>query len=125
ANGTETVTVADLAADKKLPAEFLCNLGLEDVQGGVGIPYYGETGEPIAVKKRTHLVAKRGSRWPGGVQISAYGQWRLDQAAKVGFLILVEGESDCWVLWYHGLPALGIPGADATKCLNASFVEAI
>ena len=26
-------------------------------------------------------------------------------------MVLVEGESDCHTLWYHGIPALGIPGA--------------
>ncbi len=28
----------------------------------------------------------------------------------MGWLLLVEGESDCWTLWAHNLPALGIPG---------------
>jgi hypothetical protein len=26
-------------------------------------------------------------------------------------VVLVEGESDCHTLWFHGIPALGIPGA--------------
>ena len=25
-------------------------------------------------------------------------------------MILVEGESDCQTLWYHGINALGVPG---------------
>jgi hypothetical protein len=38
------------------------------------------------------------------------------------YLILVEGESDCWTLWHHGYPALGIPGSSNVKCLAAEHV---
>jgi hypothetical protein len=57
--------------------------------------------------------------------LSAYGQWRIDNAAKAGFLLLVEGESDCWALWYHKMPALGIPGANAVKTLAKEYVESV
>ena len=30
---------------------------------------------------------------------------------KSGYLVLVEGESDAHTLWFHQIPALGIPGA--------------
>ena len=40
----------------------------------------------------------------------------------MSYLILVEGESDCWSLWYHGFPALGIPGSSNVKCLAAEHV---
>jgi hypothetical protein len=30
---------------------------------------------------------------------------------RAGHVVLVEGESDCHTAWYHGIPALGIPGA--------------
>jgi hypothetical protein len=30
-------------------------------------------------------------------------------------VVLVEGESDCHALWFHGIPALGIPGANGWK----------
>lgn len=38
------------------------------------------------------------------------------------FLILVEGETDAWTLWYHGYPALGLPGATNVKCLRAEHI---
>jgi hypothetical protein len=104
--------------------DFLCSLGLHDLlEGGVGIQYYDMTGCRLAVKKRTALKATEGSYWPKGKPLAAYGQERLGAAAKAGFLILVEGESDCWVLWHHGLPALGIPGASATKTLEREHIE--
>jgi hypothetical protein len=124
-NGS-TLTLAALAKAKHLPAEFLRQLGLHDLaQGVVGIPYYGPTGEDIAIKRRTALKAKDGSYWPRGTPLTSYGQWRLDAANKAGFLIVVEGESDCWALWHHGLPALGLPGANTAKTLLREHVEAI
>lgn len=120
------LTVAMLAKAKLLPVEFLRELGLSDLpRGGVGIPYLGPTGEEIAVKRRTALKAADGSYWPTGKPLAAYGLWRLDLAAKAGFLILVEGESDCWALWRHGLPALGLPGASTAKTLLREHVETV
>src|SRR5438876_12119649 len=112
ANGSTLLT--QLARAKHLPEKFLREeLGLHDLNGGraVGIPYFGETGEDVALKRRTALKAKDGSFWPEGLKLAAYGFWRLDRATKAGFIVLVEGESDCWALWHHGIPALGIPGA--------------
>ncbi len=120
------VTVAAMAEAKCLPAAFLRELGLADLpNSGVGIPYRDPAGNEIAVKRRTAIKAKDGSYWPKGQQLAAYGQWRLDYAQKAGFLILAEGESDCWALWHHGLPALGIPGANATKTLQREHLDAI
>jgi hypothetical protein len=117
------LTVTALADAKRLPADFLRGLGLADDRGAVAIPYYDPAGNEYAVKRRTALVAKEGSFWPAGVSLVAYGQERLYGAAKAGFLILVEGESDCWALWHHGLPALGLPGAGAAKTLMAEHLQ--
>jgi hypothetical protein len=120
------LTVAVLANAKRLPADFLLGLGLIDLpEGGVGIPYYDTTGVEVAVKQRTALKATEGSYWPKGRPLAAYGSWRTDRPNKTGFLILVEGESDCWALWHHGLPALGIPGANAVRTLEKEHVEGV
>jgi hypothetical protein len=121
------LTLQALADAKRLPVEFVRDeLGLRDLPtGGVGIPYLGPTGEQILVKQRTAIKAKEGSYWPKGHRLTAYGQNRLDAAAKAGFLIPVEGESDCWALWYHRLPALGIPGANAAVTLKREHIEAV
>jgi hypothetical protein len=120
------LTLAALAQAKRLPAAFLRELGLSDhLQGGVGIPYRGPTGEDIAVKRRTALKATEGSYWPKGTPLAAYGSWRIDRANRAGFLILVEGESDCWALWHHDLPVLGLPGAGAARTLEREQVESV
>jgi len=39
--------------------------------------------------------------------------------------VLVEGESDCWTLWYHQFPALGLPGAKMAGTLEESVLAGI
>jgi Protein of unknown function (DUF3987) len=108
-----TIALADLARHKGLPAEFLEGLGLHDLpEGGVGLPYRDGGGRTVAVKMRTALKAGMGSFWPKGKCLMAYGEERLEDAAQAGYQIINEGESDCWTLWFHGFPALGLPGAD-------------
>jgi hypothetical protein len=122
-NGTPKLTVTAIATAKKLPLEFLRDtVGLRD---GVEIPYFDPAGNEVVVKRRTALKAKEGSYWPKGVELLAYGAERLEGARRARFLILPEGESDCWALWFHGLPALGIPGANAAKVLATEHLEEI
>ena len=47
------------------------------------------------------------------------------EARDAGFLVLVEGESDCWTLWYHKFPALGLPGAEMSSKLKQEYLEGI
>ena len=121
------LSVAALAKAKKLPTPFLVQLGLCDLPAdrAVGIPYYDETGAPLMMKRRTALKAKEGSFWPKSVPVCAYGRWRIHEAAKNGVLIVVEGESDCWTLWHHGVPALGLPGSGMAKTLTRDHLAGI
>jgi len=48
--------------------------------------------------------------WEKGNHTMLYGLDRLNEIKKLRWVLLVEGESDCWTLWSHPLPALGIPG---------------
>jgi hypothetical protein len=108
-----TIDLPTLAAHKQLPVVYLESLGLHDLpEGGVGIPYKDGSGRTVAVKQRAALTAKDGSFWPRGQELMAYGEDRLGDAAGAGYRVLVEGESDCWTLWHHGFPALGLPGSD-------------
>jgi hypothetical protein len=120
------VTLEHLALAKKIPVEYLQSLGLHELPlGGVGIPYRDRLGNPTAVKIRTALKARDGSFWPKGKRLLPYGLERLADAQREGKLILVEGESDCWTLWYSGFPALGIPGASAAASLEEEHIQDI
>jgi putative DNA primase/helicase len=111
------------AASKRLPVEFLKHLGLADrnYQGepAVRIPYFDENGEEVAVRFRIALEkSEEGDdrfRWRTGSKAQLYGLWRLEGIRRAGYVVLVEGESDTQTLWYHKIPALGIPGASNWK----------
>jgi hypothetical protein len=124
----KTLSLLDLALEKQLPWQFLCSLGVvEHPSGGLKIPYHRPDGTLAARRRiRTALIAKDGSRWSKGEgSIVAYGLERLEEARKAGYLVLVEGESDCWTLWYHQFPALGLPGAKMTGTLEESVLAGI
>jgi AAA domain len=122
------LTLLDLAEEKMLPWYVLFNLGVsEDKAGILHIPYYLQEGTPAPRHRlRTALVAREGSRWSKGKgQIVPYGLERLQEARKRGSLILVEGESDCWTLWFHKFAALGLPGAEMVGTLQESHLNGI
>src|SRR3989442_743910 len=103
----------------RLPAEYLQSLGLTQTtyQGrpAVRIPYLGIDGREVAVRFRTAIWKSDGDdnrfRWKTDAKLCLYGLWRLQMIRKAGYAVLVEGESDAHTLWFHGIPALGIPGA--------------
>ena len=122
------LTLLDLAAEKQLPWKFLFRLGvMEQLGGGLQIPYHLPDGSRASRHRiRSALVAKEGSLWsPGKGAIVPYGLERLGEARKAGYLVLVEGESDCWTLWYQGFPALGLPGAEMARTLEESMLTGI
>ena len=108
-------TLEEYAKAKALPEDFLRGLGLRDVtyleKPAVRIPYPDEQGQEAAVRFRTSLNGTEKVRWRSGDKPLPYGLRLLEEARKAGFVVLVEGESDCHTLWYHEIPALGIPGA--------------
>lgn len=125
AASAKPVTVARLATEKRLPVEFLDDLGIEDSPrwNGIGIGYYDLDGKQhTRLRKRITLRAKDGSTWVGKGDLIPYGVWRLREA-ETKTLLIVEGESDCWSLWYAGYAALGIPGASNVRPLLAEHVE--
>jgi len=117
-----------------LPIEFLQKLGLRDQNyrkrpSAVRIPYRDADGQEIAVRYRTALEkSDEGDerfRWRAGDKAQLYGFERLESIRKAGYVILVEGESDTQTLWYHGIAALGIPGASNWKPKFAEHLEGV
>jgi len=113
------LTIKQYAEAKKLPLSLLGELGLyEFTLNGkrvVAIPYQDATGTTVAVRFRLSLDGEVKFKWRSGSKTMLYGLWRLSQARERGFVILVEGESDCHTLWANGFPAVGVPGADTWK----------
>jgi hypothetical protein len=113
-------TVEDYARAKRLPVEFLTKVAhLSDmyyVDGpAVRMPYLDESGEQVCTRFRVSLTEKPKVKTKSGDKHALYGLWLLERIKKAGMVVLVEGESDCHTLWYHGVPVLGIPGASSWK----------
>lgn len=123
----EPLQLEDLARAKGLSVDFLQRLCVRQWRAGVIITYYLEDGSKADRQRlRTDVSAKRGSRWTKGeADPVPYGLWMLDRVRREGYLILVEGESDCWTLWHHGFPTLGVPGANMADKLKAEHVAGL
>jgi hypothetical protein len=122
-------TLGDYSEEKKLPEDFLRGLGLRDVtyldKLAVRIPYPDEAGQEVAVRFRVSLDGTEKFRWRSGDKPRPYGLRLLEEARKAGFVVLVEGESDCHTLWYREIPALGIPGASHWRDEWATYLDGI
>ena len=123
----QRLTLLDLAEEKMLPWTLLFQHGVTEEKGVIHIPYYLQDGTSAPRHRlRTALVARKGSSWSKGKDpIVPYGLEQLPEARKTGSLILVEGESDCWTLWYHHFAALGLPGAEMVGTLQESHLNGI
>lgn len=120
------VTIADLARLKGISEYELRQFGLSDSPEGVRFSYRFHDGTEARTRIRAGLRGASGSRWEiAEAPITAYTPptavaTRLSQ--RLGLLI-VEGESDCWAAWHHGLFAIGIPGAKQVEVINANHLE--
>lgn len=104
----EKYTLEQYCADKHLPIEFIQSLQVKNTKTGIAIPYMDESGQIIAVRYR---YGKRMFSWKKGSKVNLYGLWFMQRIRELGYVVLVEGESDSHTLWFHRIPALGVPGA--------------
>ena len=122
-------TLKEYSEEKKLPEGFLRELGLRDVtyveKPAVRIPYPDEEGQVVGVRFRVSLDGTEKFRWRSGDKPRPYGLRLLEEARKAGYVVLVEGESDCHTLWCHEIPALGIPGASNWRDEWATYLDGI
>jgi hypothetical protein len=112
-------TLEAYAQVKNVPIDFLRSLGLSDAKYGdapaVRMPYVDADGHEQAVRFRISLDGEDKFRWKQRSKLCLYGLTRLRKARDLGYVVLVEGESCAQTLWLHGIPALGIPGANNWK----------
>ena len=112
--GVNGLNLETLAKAKHIPVDFLKSLGVRDFnynqQPAVKIPYYGEHGAEVALRYRLALTGDNRFKWRKGDHALPYGLNRLTLIRKAGWVLIVEGESDCWTGWLHNIPVLGAPG---------------
>ena len=127
ANGkaTSRITLQEFATAKGFTVDFLRQHGVSEESRGLIFHHLLMNGQRA---KRQHIrtaLSHSVDHWsfwsPGEGSPVPYGLWRLKEAAAAGVtdLVLVEGESDTLTLWAHQLIALGIPGADMCKIIQA------
>jgi hypothetical protein len=123
------LTLAALADAKKLPAKEMRSYGLSDCQRhgapAVRIIYHDGSGAEIAVRFRRSLATEPRFEWRRGDHVALYGQTDLAKARRLGYVFIVEGESDCWTLWHYGLPAVGVPGKSTWKREWAALLDGV
>ena len=125
------ITLATLAEHKGLPEQFLQSIGVSDnpEKPGEVLVHYDQANNELAKmhRIRTALTATEADGWTRQQigPIVPYGLGRLSDVEKQGYLVLVNGESDCWTLWHHGFPALGIPGAKMITSLEAEHLASV
>src|SRR5215210_7872333 len=111
----QPATLENYAAYIRVPVEFLKSLGLKEYrhlgEPAVSMPYLDENGEVLLTRSRVSLTGKPKVKTRKGDKHRLYGLWKLEEARKAGYAILVEGESDTQVGWHHGEPVIGVPGA--------------
>lgn len=111
------VNLTQYAAAKRLPVEFLQGLGLKTVnwfgRNVVEMPYMDMDGSMLSKRFRTSMTGADRFRWAKGSKVMPYGLWRLPSSGQS--IVVVEGESDAQTLWYHGINALGVPGATSWR----------
>lgn len=121
-----SLTLDVYAAAKGLPAAFLRDLGVTDYKDSrfpqrvLRIPYRDMEGREPALRIRKELHKRVDGvderfLWRKGSKPLLYGLWRLDACRQAGHVVLVEGESCAQTCWHHGIPALGLPGANSWR----------
>jgi hypothetical protein len=126
----QPATLENYAEYVGLSVEHLKALSLEQYyrlgKPAVRMPYLDEAGEEVLlVRSRVSLTGKPKILTRKGDKHRLYGLWKLEEAREAGYMVLVEGESDAQTLWFHGVPALGIPGANGWKAEWAPELEGI
>jgi putative DNA primase/helicase len=121
----KALTIEALAAAKGFSVEFLKSLGVAQSGDSVKITHHLKDGSPADRHQLRHAGHPRFTWTKGPGEIGPYGLDRLAAAKAEQYLVLVEGASDCWSGWLHGIPTLGIPGADMAKVLLLEHLAGI
>lgn len=91
----------------------------------IRIPYMNGAGEVVAIRFRHTLSGAQRFTWRKGDKVLLYGLWRLKEIIKAGWVLLVEGETDCWTCWLHDIPALGLPGKSTWRPAWAELLKGL
>jgi len=120
------LTVEELAEHLKLSIDHVEKYA-SAFRDSVKIPYrLDDATTKCKQRKRVSIKTKNKFYWiKSEYDMAAYGLWKLKEARDKEYLIICEGESDVWTLWYYDYPALGIPGATMQKAMEKRHYKGI
>lgn len=119
-------TIEQYAEAKKLDIDKLREYGLKNTPRGMAIPYHDEKGIVVATRYRHSLGGKVGKwSWEKGSKVHIYGLWRIEEIRKKGYVVIVEGESDCHTCWQYDIPAIGAPGANTFQPAWTAYLKGL
>lgn len=107
-------SLSEFATEKHLSEKFLEENHIEGLNNVVVFPYYDEEHQLVRARYRRNPKSDIRFVWDYGEKMCLYGLWKL-ASFKKDYIVLVEGETDSLSLWYHDMPALGVPGANNFK----------
>jgi putative DNA primase/helicase len=118
------LTLADYAQARHLDIMLLRSYDISEQRNERGVylamPYMDRRGQVVAVRYRYALTGDRRFGWRKGDQPVLYGLWHIEgYIREQGWVLLVEGESDCHMAWQWNIPALGVPGASSWQTAYA------
>lgn len=108
----------NLSERKRIRTETLDAFKVFNRDGIVEFNYFNTLGHQGRTRLRTALRGADGSMWAvdDSRVVVEYGNSCLLIQDK-DFAFIVEGESDCWVLYEYGYIGIGIPGSNNANCL--------
>jgi putative DNA primase/helicase len=118
--GFINLALPEFVLAKRLPEEFLKQHGVAQYRFPDGtistdFHYKNEQGKVAGIRHRFGNQGDMKFRWRKGDKVQLYGLWKLEKIKAAGWCLLVEGETDTLTCWFHGLPALGLPGKKTWK----------
>jgi putative DNA primase/helicase len=120
------LTLSQFAKAKGFEVEFLAANGVSEEKGGLVFHYLLMNGQRAARQRiRLALSGQKRFIWNKAEgRPVPYGLWKIEAWTKAGLqdLVLCEGESDALSFWFHGMAAIGIPGADQCSLIQAPHV---
>ncbi|WFU25156.1 hypothetical protein QA649_02605 [Bradyrhizobium sp. CB1717] len=121
------VTIEVLSDLKRISVADLRSYGLTNVPEGVRFSYHFPDGRAGKARLRVALRGADGSKWSAiaNEPITAYIAPPNHAFHNSAEMIVVEGESDCWTAWTHGVRTLGIPGSDQTMVLSQDHLDGV
>jgi putative DNA primase/helicase len=117
-NETRKGGVTDFAGRKKLPLQFLRQVGITEAGAGIRFDYGADSRARIRrdISDAHSTIWCRDDERPMRV-------YRHPEAPTGSTLLVCEGESDSITAWTHGYPCIGVPGALMAKLIRPDDVQ--